>query len=368
MIQRRQSRTVVVGKVPIGGKNPVIVQSMTKTATSDVDATVREILELEEAGCQIIRVAVPKAGDAQAIAEIKKRIHIPIVADIHFAPTLAFAALEAGADKIRINPGNIKDREVLTKIARAAASRGVPMRIGVNGGSIVPMDIRLADRAANAPFDLSEYMAHEAFEWIEFFETIGFRDFVVSLKASTVLDTVRATQKVAAGCDYPLHLGVTHAGAIEEATIRSAMGIGSLLLQGIGDTIRVSIAGPPLDEIKVGREILKSLGLAAPGINLVACPSCGRSEIDLAKTVEEIKRRTAGFKGNMHIAVMGCEVNGPGESVEGDIGLVAGRGFAFIYKNGKKHRRIPEATMIDEFVAEVKAMSAESKAPGSSSS
>jgi (E)-4-hydroxy-3-methylbut-2-enyl-diphosphate synthase len=362
MILRRQSRTVVVGRVPVGGRSPIAVQSMTKTPTTDVDATVREIHQLEEAGCQIIRVAVPKLADAQAIAAIKKRIRIPLVADIHFAPTLAFAALEAGADKIRINPGNIKDKVILEKIARDAANRGVPMRIGVNGGSIVPMDIRLAGRAADAPFDLSEYMAHEAFEWIGFFESIGFRNFVVSLKASTVLDTVRATQKVAAGCDYPLHLGVTHAGPIEEATVRSSMGIGALLLEGIGDTIRVSIAGPPLDEVRVGREILRSLGLAQPGMNIVACPSCGRSEIDLAKTVEEIKRRTAGFKGNMHIAVMGCEVNGPGESVEGDIGLVAGRGFAFIYKNGKKHRRISEANMIDEFVAEVQAMSAEAKA------
>ncbi len=363
MIDRRRTRSVRVGTVPVGSGHPIALQSMTKTRTSDVEATVCEIEELTEAGCQIIRVAVPTAADAKAIAAIKAKVRLPIVADIHFAPTLAFEAIQAGADKIRINPGNIKDKAILTRIAREAANRGIPLRIGVNGGSIVPMEERASSREAGKPFDLSEYMAAEAFEWIEFFESIGFRDLVVSLKASTVLDTVRATERVASGCDYPLHLGVTHAGALEEATIRSSMGIGGLLLRGIGDTIRVSIAGPPRDEIRVGREILRSLGLAAPGINIVACPSCGRSEIDLQKTVEEIKRRTVGFKGNMHIAVMGCEVNGPGESVEGDIGLVAGKGFAFIYKNGKKHRRISEKNMIEEFVAEVQAMS---KEPGTS--
>lgn len=348
-MERRQARTVWKGNVQVGGGAPVSVQSMTKTHTEDVDATVRQVRELEELGCQIIRVAVPTIESAKSIGAIKRQIKIPLVADIHFDHRLALESISRGADCVRINPGNMRSREAVAEVVRAAKAAGVSIRVGVNSGSIRP---RGGEQPAEKP-DLAALMVEAALEHCQFIESLDFRDIVVSLKASDVPTTIAAYRAIAARCDYPLHLGVTAAGPAESAIIKSAIGIGSLLADGIGDTIRVSLTGPPHDEVRVGHEILRALALEPAGVEFVSCPTCGRCEIDLVRLVDEVKRRMPKTARSLTVAVMGCVVNGPGEASEADVGVAGGKGFGFIFRGGKQIRKVPEDKLADELIAEI---------------
>ncbi|MCF6157921.1 MAG: flavodoxin-dependent (E)-4-hydroxy-3-methylbut-2-enyl-diphosphate synthase [wastewater metagenome] len=349
MIQRRKTRVVDVGGVSIGGHNPVSVQTMTKTHTEDVDATVRQIRELEALGCRIIRVAVPTIIAAQCLGAIKKQIHIPLVADIHFGHHLALEAIAQGVDKIRINPGNMKDRNKVEEVVKAAKDKGIPIRIGVNSGSVRAEG---DDRE-----ELPQVMVKTVLKYCEHFESLGFRDIILSLKASDIPSTLDAYRSIATQCDYPLHLGVTAAGPPSLATIKSAIGIGTLLSEGIGDTLRVSYTGASELEVKAGYEILEALGFyKRGGTELISCPTCGRCEIDLVKIVEQITQRLPKDKKHLQIAIMGCVVNGPGEAREVDIGIAGGKGFGFLFKKGEKVRKIPEDRMVEELLEEIARM------------
>ena len=348
-IPRRPTRKVRVGDTEIGGDAPVSVQSMTNTRTADVDATIAQIKNLENAGCDIIRVAVPNRAAAEAIREIKAAIGIPLVADIHFDYTLALASLESGADKLRINPGNIGSDENVGDVARAAKERGVPIRIGVNAGSI--------DRARYG-MPSAETLVESALDEVHVLEKFGFEDIVLSLKAFDVPTMIRAYELASQRCDYPLHLGVTEAGLAWEGTIRSSIGIGALLARGIGDTIRVSLTGDPVEEVRVGREILNSLGLWRKPYTLISCPTCGRCEIDLAAIAEEVKRRLDETPpaSPITIAVMGCVVNGPGEASLADVGLAGGAGVGVIFAGGNMLRKVGEKDLVDELMKEVRGL------------
>lgn len=343
---RRLTRKVTVGGVPIGGGESISVQSMTNTRTSDVGATVEQIHRLEQVACDIVRVAVPDQGSAQAIKEIKRRISIPLVADIHFDYKLALESLEAGADKLRINPGNIGSQERVEAVAKAAKERGVPIRVGVNAGSI--------DRKRyGAP--TAEALVESGLDEVRVLENLGFEDIVISLKAFDVPMMIRAYELASERCDYPLHLGVTEAGPAWEGTIRSAVGIGSLLAEGIGDTIRVSLTGDPVEEVRVGREILSSLSLCRKPFTLISCPTCGRCEIDLSVIVDEVRRR---LEANpppkpITVAVMGCVVNGPGEASLADVGVAGGKGSAMLFARGETVRKVDEGAIVDELMNEV---------------
>jgi (E)-4-hydroxy-3-methylbut-2-enyl-diphosphate synthase len=345
-MERKATRKVMVGNVPIGGGESVSVQSMTNTRTSDVAATVEQIGRLEQAGCDIIRVAVPDQESARAISRIKAQISIPLVADIHFDYRLALAALESGADKLRINPGNIGSDVGVEAVARAAKERGVPIRVGVNAGSI--------DRKRyGAP--TAEALVESGLDEVRVLEGMGFEDIVISLKAFDVPTMIRAYKLVSERCDYPLHLGVTEAGPAWEGTIRSAVGIGSLLAEGIGDTIRVSLTGDPAEEVKVGKEILNSLGLHQKPFTLVSCPTCGRCEIDLSAIADEVRRR---LEANpparpITVAVMGCVVNGPGEASLADVGIAGGKGSAMLFARGEIVRKVDEGSLVDELMREI---------------
>jgi len=354
-VQRRHTRAVFKGSVQVGGGAPVSVQSMTKTHTEDVEATVGQIHELEELDCHIIRVAVPTMEAAEAVEEIKRSIRIPLVADVHFDHRLAVEALRRGADCVRINPGNLRGQEEIAAVVRAAQEAGAAIRVGVNSGSIRP---RGWEEPAEKE-DLVTLMADAALRHAEFIESLGFRDIVLSLKASHVPTTLAACRAVADRCDYPLHLGVTEAGPIEPATVKSAIGIGALLAEGIGDTIRVSLTGPPHDEVRLGHEILRALGLEPGGVDLISCPTCGRCEIDLCGLVEEVQRRMPPVSGPLKVAVMGCVVNGPGEAAEADIGVAGGKGFGLLFKGGKKLRKVPEEQLADELIREIRSMGPE---------
>lgn len=345
-IPRRQTRKVRVGGVEIGGDAPVSVQSMTNTPTADVDATVAQIKRLEIAGCDIVRVAVPNQKAAEAIKEIKAAIAIPLVADIHFDYQLALASLESGADKLRINPGNIGSDTNVEAVARAAKERGVPIRIGVNAGSI--------DRSRYGP-PSAEALVESGLDEVRVLEKLGFEDIVLSLKAFDVPMMIGAYRIVSELCDYPLHLGVTEAGLAWEGTIRSAVGIGALLAEGIGDTIRVSLTGDPVEEVRAGKEILHSLGLWRKPYTLVSCPTCGRCEIDLAAIAEEIRRRldAAPPINPITVAVMGCVVNGPGEASLADVGVAGGAGVGIIFSGGKMLRKVCEKDLVDELMKEI---------------
>jgi (E)-4-hydroxy-3-methylbut-2-enyl-diphosphate synthase len=333
MIRRRKTRTVMKGDVPVGSDHPISVQTMTKVDTADVEASVDEIRRLSAAGAEIVRVSVPGKKAAQAIASIKPEVSVPIVADIHFSPALAFAAIESGADCIRINPGNIgKNREVIQEIGRRCRDKGISMRVGGNEGSI--MD-RKGIEVMELDTDPVEKMVTETLAKCEVLEDAGFRDIVISVKSHDPLETIRAYRSIAGQCDYPLHLGVTHAGTIKQATIKTAVAFGSLLGDGIGDTLRVSITGDPADEIEVGREILMSLGLRKRGLEVYACPSCGRADVDVIKLTAEVEEMVNGLDVDVRVAVMGCEVNGPGEAAQADIGIAAGRGWGYIMRQGK---------------------------------
>ncbi len=355
MSQRRQTRQVRVGSVRIGGDAPVSIQSMTKTDTADVAATVRQIRALATAGCEIVRVAVPTIEAAKALPDIRREANkVPLVADIHFHPQFAIAAIEAGFDKIRWNPGNIRNSERVREVVERAKERGIPIRIGVNVGSLDP-ECEAAHRE-----NLVEAIVQSALKSVHLLEGFGFYDIVLSLKSSDVRQMLAAYRRMAQLCDYPLHLGVTEAGLLEASTVKSSIGIGTLLAEGIGDTIRVSITGDPIEEVKVAQRILSALELRRFETNVIACPSCGRCEIDVVGIAKQVQDRLTEFSKieprclDLTIAVMGCVVNGPGESEHADIGLAGGGGVGVIYRKGQQIRRVAEAEMVDALLQEVK--------------
>jgi len=345
MNSRRISKTIQIGDVTVGGGAPIVVQSMTKTDTRDVKTTVRQIKELEEVGCEIIRVAVPDAEAARALIDIKRRIKIPLVADIHFDYRLALAALEAGADGLRLNPGNIGEADRVKKVALAAKERGVPIRIGVNAGSLPP---------TNKPgLSIAERMVAAALEQIKLLESLDFDLIKVSLKAFDVPTTIEAYRSIAEKVPYPLHIGVTEAGLPRTGVIRSSVGIGTLLWLGIGDTIRVSLTAPPREEVIAAYEILKSLDLRRKGPVLVSCPTCGRAEADVVKLAQEVEARLSKINKPIKVAVMGCVVNGPGEAKDADVGIACGKGKGVIFKKGKKVATVEEKDFLMALMREV---------------
>jgi (E)-4-hydroxy-3-methylbut-2-enyl-diphosphate synthase len=353
---RRQSRQVHVRGVPIGGGAPIAVQSMTKTDTRDVTATLTEIRRLQVAGCDVVRLAVPDREAAEALNKIRAHTDMPLVADIHFDFRLALAALGAGVDKLRLNPGNIGSRQKVEEVVRAARERRVPIRIGVNAGSL---EKDILERSGRVP----EALVESALRHVAILEDCGYEEIVVSLKASDVRTMVAAYEQIAERIDYPLHLGVTEAGPVFQGTIKSAVGIGHLLAEGIGDTIRVSLTGDSGEEVRVGLEILYALGLREKRLEIVSCPSCGRCEIDLFTVVREAERRLQGEDlPPMKVAIMGCVVNGPGESVEADVGLAGGNGLGVLFRNGRIVRRVQEAEMIDALVEECRLCARERRA------
>ena len=356
MITRRKSRQITVGKVKVGGDAPVTVQSMTKTDTRDVQATLLEIWSLEAAGCDIVRCAVPVREAAEKLGEIKRQIRIPLVADIHFNYKLALIALEQGVDGLRLNPGNIGGKQFVMEIVNLAKDRKIPIRIGVNAGSLEK------DLLATYGGPTSQGMVESALRHIRILEDCGYPEMKVSLKASDPLMMIEAYRMLAEQVDYPLHLGVTEAGTPGVGTIKSAVGLGALLSQGIGDTIRVSLSADPAEEVRVGIDILKSLGLKKGGLTFVSCPSCGRADVDLVKLAKEIEDEFKGLNEEIHIAVMGCEVNGPGEARVADIGVAGGKGIGLIFKRGEVIRKVPESEIrvamreeVDKFLEERKA-------------
>jgi (E)-4-hydroxy-3-methylbut-2-enyl-diphosphate synthase len=354
MPTRRPARQVRVKDVLIGGTAPVSIQSMTKTDTADIEATVRQIRALATAGCEIVRVAVPTIEAARALPDIRREADkVPLVADIHFHPQFAIAAIEAGFDKIRWNPGNIRDARQVREVVDRAKERRIPIRIGVNVGSLDP------ECEAAHPGDLVEAIVQSALKSVRLFESFGFQDTVISLKSSDVLQMLAAYRRMAQLCDYPFHLGVTEAGLLEASTVKSSIGIGALLAEGIGDTIRVSITGDPIDEVKVGQRILSSLGLRRFETNVIACPSCGRCEIDVVGVAKQVQARLTALAAtepkalDLTVAVMGCVVNGPGESEHADVGVAGGGGVGVVYRKGRQVRRVAEAEMVDAVIDEV---------------
>ncbi len=348
MKPRRKSRQVIVGKVPIGGDAPITVQSMTNTKTEDIAATVHQILQLEEAGCELVRVTVPNETAAQAIKEIKRQIHIPLIADIHFNYRMALLALGNGVDKIRINPGNIGSPQRIKAVLEKAKERNVPLRIGVNAGSL---EKTLLDKYGKV---CAEALVESALRHVEICQDFGFDDIVISIKAAQVPMMIDSYRMIAEKVDFPLHLGVTEAGTTRTGSIKSAIGIGTLLAEGIGDTIRVSLTDNPIEEIKVGFEILKALNLRKHGINIVACPTCGRLEVDLISIVNRVEKELARFQNkSLTVAIMGCVVNGPGEAREADIGVACGKHSAVMFKKGQIVGKIKESQIVDFLIREI---------------
>jgi len=348
MTDRTKTRRIIVGGVPIGGGAPVAVQSMTKTDTRDVKATVRQIRRLERVGCEIVRCAVPDMEAAKALGEIVERSKIPVVADIHFDYRLAIEALGRGVAGLRINPGNIGSAARVRKVAEAAAERGVPIRIGVNSGSLEKNLLRKYKHPT------ADAMVESALRQLELLEGVGFRDVKISVKAPSVPMTVKAYRLLADATDCPLHLGVTEAGTSWAGAINSAVGMGILLAEGIGDTIRVSLTADPVEEVRVAYQILKSLGLREYGPTLISCPSCGRSQVDIERIALQVERGLARLKEPIRVAVMGCAVNGPGEAAEADVGLAAGKGDGLIFRKGKVVRKVEEGHLVAELLKEAK--------------
>jgi len=347
MIKRRKTKIIKIGNLKIGGNFPILVQSMTNTLTWDVEKTVRQIKELEKAGCEIVRVGVPDLKSARVLSKIKGEIKIPLVADIHFSADLALEAIRQGVDKIRVNPGNFPKSE-LAKIVELCKKNKIPIRIGVNSGSLEK------DILGNYKKVTAEMMVKSALRNIKLMEKLGFYDLVISLKAPDVLRTVKAYELLAKKVNYPFHLGITEAGGEFTGTIKSSIGIGSLLLKGIGDTIRVSLSADPVKEVKVGWEILKSLGLRKRGAEIISCPTCARAEINVIKIAREIEVLTSQIKKPLKIAVMGCIVNGLGEAREADLGIVGVKRAVLITKNGKIVKRVKEKDIFREFKKELK--------------
>lgn len=344
----KKTKAVRIGRVVIGGGKPVAVQSMTKTFTHDVKATVKQIRELEDAGCDIVRCAVPEEKDARAIKEIKKHIRIPLVADIHFNYRLALIALESGADKIRINPGNIGGYDRLKEVVKACKVNKAPIRIGVNSGSLEK------DILAKYRHPCAEALVESALRNVRLLEKLNFHDIVISIKSTSALETIKAYRLLSKRTNYPLHVGVTEAGISTSGIVKSSVGIGTLLAEGIGDTIRVSLTGDPVEEVLVAREILKSLELIKGGVEIISCPTCGRCAIDVGRLARKIAEETKGIKKSVKIAIMGCAVNGPGEAAEADIGIAGGKGEGLIFRKGKIIRKVPESSMAREILREVK--------------
>ena len=339
-MHREHTKMIRIGDRVIGGGNPVLIQSMTNTRTEDVAATVEQIQRLQEAGCEIIRCAVPTMEAARALQEIKKQIGIPLVADIHFDYKLAIAAMENGADKIRINPGNIGSQERLQAVVEEAKSRNIPIRVGVNSGSL---EKALVEKYHGVT---AEGIVESALDKVHRIEDMGYDNLVISIKSSDVLMCARAHERIAQETNYPLHVGITESGTVLSGNIKSAVGLGIILYQGIGDTIRVSLTGDPVEEIKSARLILKTLGLRKGGIEVVSCPTCGRTQIDLIGLAHQVETLVSGMPLDLKVAVMGCVVNGPGEAKEADIGIAGGRGEGLLIKKGEVVKKVPEDQLL----------------------
>lgn len=338
----KKTREVKVGNLIIGGEHQVVIQSMTNTFTSDIEATVAQIKRLEEAGCQLVRMTINTPEAAKAIKEIKKRVSVPLSADIHFDYRLALAAMENGIDKLRINPGNIGSDENVEKVVKMAKEKNIPIRIGVNSGSIEKEILNKYGKPT------AEGMVESAMYHVGLLEKYGFHDIVISLKSSNVKMMIEAYRKISELVDYPLHLGVTEAGTAFQGTVKSAIGIGALLVDGIGDTIRVSLTEDPVEEIKVAKEILKVLGLIEAGVEIVSCPTCGRTEIDLIGLAKKVEKEFEGENRKIKIAVMGCVVNGPGEAREADYGVAGGKGEGVLFKKGQIVKKVKESEILSE--------------------
>ena len=345
---RRKSREVSIGNVVIGGDAPIAIQSMTNTRTEDVRATVEQILALEQAGCDIIRCAVPTQEAAEALSEIKKEIHIPLVADIHFDYKLAIAAVEHGADKIRINPGNIGSRERIQAVVDCCKSHDVPIRVGVNSGSL---EKELVEKYNGVT---AEGIVESALDKVGIIESMGYDKLVISIKSSDVMMSIRAHELLAEKTDIPLHVGITEAGTVFRGSIKSSVGLGVILYQGIGDTIRVSLTGDPVKEVLAAKEILRSLGLRKGGIEVVSCPTCGRTQIDLIGLAEKVEELVSHYDDkDLKVAVMGCVVNGPGEAREADIGIAGGIGEGLLIKHGEVIKKLPEDQLLKALEEEI---------------
>jgi len=349
-IKRKQTRVVKVGNVVMGGNSPIVIQSMCNTDTRDVENTVKQILELEQAGCQVVRVAVPDMAAAEAVGEIKKRISIPLVADIHFDYKLALKVMDLGIDKVRINPGNIGEESRIQAVVEKAKQKQIPIRIGVNSGSL---EKDLIQKYGGVT---PEGLVESALRHVRILEKYQFYDIVVSIKASNVPFSVQAYTLLSEKVDYPIHVGITEAGTVYSGTIKSAVGIGTILLQGIGDTIRVSLTGNPVEEIKAAKEILKSVGMLEQGIELISCPTCGRTQIDLISIANEVEKKCKALNKKLKVAVMGCVVNGPGEAREADIGIAGGKGEGLLFKKGEIIRKIPENELVEQLMKEIEMM------------
>ncbi len=353
-MKRVKTKEVRIGDRVIGGGNPILIQSMCNTKTEDVASTVKQILDLEQAGCDIIRVAVPTMEAAEALREIKRQIHIPLVADIHFDYRLAIAAIECGADKIRINPGNIGARERVQAVTDKAREYGVPIRVGVNSGSL---EKSLIEKYGGVT---AEGLVESALDKVAWIERMGYDDLVISIKSSDVMMCVKAHELISKRTPYPLHVGITEAGTVTAGNIKSAIGLGLILHQGIGDTIRVSLTGDPVEEIRSAKRILKTLGLRTGGIEVVSCPTCGRTKIDLIGLANQVEKMTAEFDHlNVKVAVMGCVVNGPGEAREADLGIAGGIGEGLLIRKGEVIRKLPETELLSALREELRKLSEE---------
>lgn len=347
---RKQKRIVNIGGVKIGGDNPVAIQSMCNTDTRDVKATVNQIHELENAGCEIIRVAVPDMVAAKAVADIKKQIHIPLVVDIHFDYRLALECMKNGADKVRINPGNIGDRDRVKQVVEMAKERKIPIRIGVNGGSL---ERELLQKYGGVTADA---LVESAMGHVAILDELNFNNVVVSIKISDVPKMLCAYRKFNEISDIPLHIGVTESGTLKGGTVKSAVGIGALLAEGIGDTMRVSLTANPVEEIYAAYDIQKVLGMRKTGAEIVSCPTCGRTQLDLISIANEVEKRAANIDKPIKIAVMGCAVNGPGEAREADIGIAGGKGEGLIFKKGEIIKKVPQDSLVDELMKEIETL------------
>ncbi len=355
MAERRKARKIKVGDVVIGGNAPISIQSMTKVETSNVKAVVAEIKRLELSGCEIARAAVKTIKDAEALREIKRKIRIPLVADIHFDYRLALKAIENGADKIRLNPGNIRKREEIAEVVKAAKKARIPIRIGINSGSVKAKGVRPLLGRGQTPFGVST-LTSSAMRYVKLFEEFDFYDIIISLKASDVAATVEAYREITKLCNYPLHLGVTASGPYDFGVVKSSIGIGALLLDGIGDTIRVSLTADSVEEVVAAKRILSSLGLRKFGPEIISCPTCGRCQVDLVRVVKDLenklsaKRYPLNAKDSVKVAIMGCEVNGPGEAREADIGIAFGKGSGMLFKEGKIVKKVLVKDAVNELL------------------
>ena len=344
---RKQKRVINIGNVKIGGDNPIAIQSMCNTDTRDVKATVSQIIELENAGCEIIRVAIPDMTAAAAVFDIKKQIHIPLVVDIHFDYRLALECMKNGADKVRINPGNIGNRERLKAVVDVAKERNIPIRVGVNSGSL---EKELVEKYHGVT---AEGIVESALDKVKMIEDMGYDNLVISIKSSDVLMCVSAHELISEQTNYPLHVGITEAGTLISGNIKSSIGLGLILHQGIGDTIRVSLTGDPLEEVKSAKLILRTLGLRSGGIEVVSCPTCGRTKINLIELANQVENMVSDIPLNIKVAVMGCVVNGPGEAKEADIGIAGGIGEGLIIKHGEVYKKVPEQELLSELRKEL---------------